>query len=111
MEFELKINGKAADLPERPLECCSNIAYSDLSFVSWDACANNVSASRAEQSRAEQSRAEQSRAERTNLFCLTPARSDFSGRNHKSYPVISPRNEALRLRSGILFFSMRHTTR
>ena len=65
MEFELKINGKAADLPERPLECCSNIAYSDLSFVSWDACANNVSASRAEQSRAEQSRAEQSRAEQS----------------------------------------------
>ena len=50
MEFELKINGKAADLPERPLECCGNIAYSDLSFVSRDACANNVSASRAEQS-------------------------------------------------------------
>ena len=50
MEFELKMNGNTVDLLEKPMDCGVNTAFPDLPFVSWDACANIVSASRAEQS-------------------------------------------------------------
>ena len=57
MDFELKMNGNTVDLLEKPMDCGVNTAFSELPYVSWDACANIVSASKAKQSKAKQSKA------------------------------------------------------
>ena len=65
MDFELKMNGNTTDLLDKPMEYGVNIAFPELPLVSWDACANIVSASKAKQSKAKQSKAKQSKAKQS----------------------------------------------
>ena len=64
-QFELKMNGNTTDLLDKPMEYGVNIAFPELPLVSWDACANIVSASKAKQSKAKQSKAKQSKAKQS----------------------------------------------
>ena len=68
MDFELKMNGNTVDLLEKPMDCGVNTAFSELPYVSWDACANIVSASKAKQSKAKQSKAKQSKAKQSRGY-------------------------------------------
>ena len=65
MDFELKMNGNTVVFSGKPMEFGGNNAYPELPVVSWDACANIVSASKAKQSKAKQSKAKQSKAKQS----------------------------------------------
>ena len=65
MDFELKMNGNTAVFLEKPMDCGVNTAFPELPVVSWYACANIVSASKAKQSKAKQSKAKQSKAKQS----------------------------------------------
>ena len=89
MEFELKMNGNTVDFLEKPMDCVVNPPFPELPFVSRDACANIVSASKAKQSKAKQSKAKQSKAKQCSA---TREHGKDRFRLTSSLPVISPQS-------------------